>query len=621
MTSVRDVGEARRPREPAGAGVSERERLDRLREAAALRAERLWKVTAAIANAVSSEQVYEALVDRIHETLGATSVALWLVEEDGQTAVLARQQGYADAVAERFAKLPLDGTASIPAADSMRRGEPVWIRSQAELLEMYPHLAESVTGGAAYRIACLPLVVRGQVLGTLALTTGPAGESEAEERDLLLLAARYASQAVERLHLFELERRARAEADAAARRAEQLYHFAQAVAVADNVHVVFGAALSAIEGALGTSRVAILTFDSRKVMRFVAWRALSDKYRVAVEGHSPWGPETTAPEPVLIPDAQADASLEQYAELFREEGIGALGFFPLVNRERLLGKFMVYYAGPHVFATDEVELALAIANHLASVMARFSALASLEETLRANELFAGVLAHDLQNPLSAIVMAAQLMLMKHEGEATPLPAAKPLSKILSSGQRMARMIEQLLDFTRARSGGGIPIRPRQAHLGELCAQATDELELAHPEWTIQCRGTGNLVVHWDPDRVLQVISNLVANAGQHGATGKEVLVRLDGSAEGEVSFEVYNAGVIPAELLPDIFDPFRSHQGGRARGLGLGLGLFIVRQIVLAHGGTVSVSSSEEAGTTFRVTMPRTVQPAAIAAVAAGGAS
>ncbi|HEY3497014.1 MAG TPA: HAMP domain-containing sensor histidine kinase, partial [Polyangiaceae bacterium] len=246
------------------------------------------------------------------------------------------------------------------------------------------------------------------------------------------------------------------------------------------------------------------------------------------------------------------------------------------------------------------------ANHLASVIARFSAVALLEETVRANELFAAVLAHDLRNPLSAMMMAAQTMLMRHEGAPATDATGRPLSKILSSGKRMERMIEQLLDFTRARMGGGISIQPREMRLDALCGQVTDELELAHPEWTTRCESAGDLEVRWDPDRMLQVLSNLVANAGQHGTQGAPITVRLDGSRDTEVTFEVHNAGAIPPKLLPNLFDPFRSHHGGRAQGLGLGL--FIVRKLVVAHGGTVEVSSSEASGTTFRVRMPRIAQ-------------
>lgn len=251
-------------------------------------------------------------------------------------------------------------------------------------------------------------------------------------------------------------------------------------------------------------------------------------------------------------------------------------------------------------------MARALANHLGSVVARFSALAKLEETIRYNELFAGVLAHDLRNPLGAMMTAAQLVLMRREGEgALSDRVAKPLSRIVSSGHRMATMIEQLLDFTQIRSGGGIPIAPHETNLIDLCGQAVGELELGHPEWTIQREAVGDLRGEWDSDRLLQVLSNLVANACQHGVAGSPVLVRLDGSAGDRVEIEVHNRGAIPASLVPNLFDPFRSTRHRRDQSRGLGLGLFIVREIVRGHGGSVDVVSNELEGTTFVVHLPR----------------
>src|SRR5947209_19222378 len=112
---------------------------------------------------------------------------------------------------------------------------------------------------------------------------------------------------------------------------------------------------------------------------------------------------------------------------------------------------MVYYELAHVYSEQEVELASSIASHLASVTARFAAIAKLEDTIRYNDLFAGILAHDLRNPLGAMMTAAQIVLMRNEGEGDR--NAKPVSRIISSGQRMMRMIDQLLDVTRARAGG------------------------------------------------------------------------------------------------------------------------------------------------------------------------
>jgi two-component system sensor histidine kinase/response regulator len=202
-------------------------------------------------------------------------------------------------------------------------------------------------------------------------------------------------------------------------------------------------------------------------------------------------------------------------------------------------------------------------------------------------------------------MGAQVLLMRREGElATADRDRKPLSRILSSGQRMSRMVEQLLDFTRARTGGGIQIQPRPSHLGELCAQVLGELELAHPEWAIETAALGDLAGTWDADRLLQIIANLVTNAGQHGIPDQPILVRVDGVVATQVKLEVRNSGVIPDALVPHLFDPFRTTRTGGERSDGLGLGLYIVRELVQIHGGTVDVSSG--AGeTTFTVTLPR----------------
>jgi signal transduction histidine kinase/CheY-like chemotaxis protein len=349
-------------------------------------------------------------------------------------------------------------------------------------------------------------------------------------------------------------------------------------------------------------------------MRFRAWRGLSSTYRAAVEGHSPWAADVIAPEPLVVPDALAAPVLAAHASLFRAEGIAALAFIPLVTRGRLLGKFMLYYDEPHPFAQREVETARAIANHLASVISRFAAVSRLEETVRQNELFAGVLAHDLRNPLGAIMTAAQLMLARRERASAALePDTRPLSRILSTGQRMSVMIDQLLDFTRARSGGGIGVTLHEVDLSALLQQAADELELAHPEWIIQREVHGDARGMWDSDRLLQVISNLVGNAGEHGRPGTPIVVRLDGTDAARVSLDAHNSGAIPRELLPHLFVPFRSTQHRRAGARGLGLGLFIIREIVQAHGGTIDVTSDDAAGTTFRIDLPRhpKLQPAA----------
>jgi len=559
---------------------------------------RLLKVSGAIAAAVTPQQVYEAIVDHVAAAFNASTAGLWLV--DGSTVRLARAIGYPDAASRRFGAVDLYLAEPFPAIDAIRRNTTIWIRSQEELLRQYPHLGPVVTRGRTYRVACLPLASEGRAVGALGVTIEAEGHASDSDREFLLLVARYASQAIERLRLLAAERAARL-------RVEELYRFAEAVMAASHLEDVFDAAMDAIHSALGADRSAVLLADTHGVMRFRAWCNLSEPYRRAVDGHSPWARDAADPQPVLVADAQTDEGFAPYRDVFAREGLGALAFVPLVNAGHLFGKFMVYYDKPHAFAESELETAKAIANHLASVTARFAATAKLEETVHYNELFAGVLAHDLRSPLSAILMAAQLGLISLEqrGKSAATPV-RPFGRILASGQRMSRMIDQLLDLTITRSGGRFPVHPKPINLKDLCADAVGEMELAQPDLSITVETSGDLFGTWDPDRLLQVASNLLANAGQHGKRGAPITVRLDGTSPDVVRLEIHNSGTVPPAILTTVFDPLQAVRRRGDGSRGLGLGLFIVRELVTAHGGTVEIDSSDQHHTTIvTVQLPR----------------
>jgi signal transduction histidine kinase len=336
-------------------------------------------------------------------------------------------------------------------------------------------------------------------------------------------------------------------------------------------------------------------------MKFRAWRGLSEEYRRAVEGHSPWTRDVQNPEPIVVADVTADPTCSPFESVFQREKIGALGFIPLVGEGRLIGKFMVYYPQPHQPSSLELDMAQAIANHVASAIGRFAALAELQQTVRFNELFTGMLGHDLRNPLAAMMTAAQMMIRRDGSE----QRARPLSRILSSGARMARMIDQLLDFTRVRVGAGIPLELRRIDIVPTIRQVVDELEDASPGWQFHIHATtAHTEGTWDPDRISQVFSNLVANAVQHGLSDQGVTIAIDEALDGLV-VRVGNGGMIPAELLPKLFEPMTGNDRRGSKSHGLGLGLCITQQIVKAHGGTISVQTSEAGGTSFTVYLPR----------------
>lgn len=222
------------------------------------------------------------------------------------------------------------------------------------------------------------------------------------------------------------------------------------------------------------------------------------------------------------------------------------------------------------------------------------------ETLRMNEMFIAVLSHDLRNPLNAVYSAAELLAKRSDDDVVRAMAAQ----IKTSGKRMRRMIDDLLDVARVRLGGGITIQNATTELGDVVTRVVNELRAAHPERTIDVSIDGQVTGQWDGDRLGQMVSNLVGNALTHGAPGKPIRVHLDGTSKSAVVVKVSNVGVIAPELLPHLFEPFR--RGERVgKKDGLGLGLYIVQQIVERHQGTLEVASSAETGTVFTISLPR----------------
>ena len=224
------------------------------------------------------------------------------------------------------------------------------------------------------------------------------------------------------------------------------------------------------------------------------------------------------------------------------------------------------------------------------------------ETLRLNEMLTAV---SESRPAQPAERRADLRLSASSGAPATRPCRETAVRIVSSGKRMSRMIEDMLDLARARLGGGIALKREAADLGVLIDRVVREVQAANPTRRIEIRQEGDLQGEWDVERLAQVASNLIGNALQHGEESAPVRVGLDGREPGFVVLTVSNAGRIPAELLPGLFDPFRGGQRQAGRSEGLGLGLYIVQQIVLAHEGAVDVRSDEANTTVFTVTIPR----------------
>ncbi len=288
---------------------------------------------------------------------------------------------------------------------------------------------------------------------------------------------------------------------------------------------------------------------------------------------------------------------------------------PLMGLDEVIGLVRMEPSGDTSFDAQHLRLfsvvAAQLGAYLTMIRLREKEARKTEELTAAHDfqrLLVGIVSHDLRNPLSVITTVAASLLRKTEDP----QRAKALERALRSAERANRIINDLLDVTHIRVTGELRVSRKRMDLLALLQEVLEDFQLANPERELQLVGPGKDAVlgEWDPDRLTQVVTNLINNALQHGEERTAVRVSLQARDEAVV-LEVHNRGpAIPGELLPVLFNPFKQgrHTQHRAVGGGLGLGLYIVDQIVRSHGGKVSAQSTASAGTALTITLPRTTR-------------
>ncbi|MGH8029362.1 MAG: sensor histidine kinase, partial [Arenimonas sp.] len=230
-----------------------------------------------------------------------------------------------------------------------------------------------------------------------------------------------------------------------------------------------------------------------------------------------------------------------------------------------------------------------------------------EHVSTSRDTFLAILGHDLRTPLGALAGSLENV---GRAELTPEQRARALQVGKRSVASISQMITDLLEYTRSRLGRGIQVVPQSSDLGTLCNDALDEMRAAYPTQIFESTASGDLVIAIDAPRMRQVLVNLLVNAVQHGEPGRAVVLDARGEA-GRVCIEVRNYGKpIPAEALQVIFNPLvqlgeSTSDPDQRTSTSLGLGLYIAREIVTGHGGTVAATSSAKDGTAFIVEIPR----------------
>ena len=255
----------------------------------------------------------------------------------------------------------------------------------------------------------------------------------------------------------------------------------------------------------------------------------------------------------------------------------------------------------HEHLLDMIRFNEAIDQALAESTAAYA-----EQVNRSRDIFLAILGHDLRAPLQAVSMSSEMLERKTRLD----PAAQPYLLAIRNGTRhMGAMVNDLLEFVRSRLGTSLPIEPEPMDLAQACQAALDEACAGQPDCAPALQVEGDVQGHWDPRRLGQLLQNLIGNALQHGARRGKVTLHLSGDSEA-VTLRVHNLGMpIAEDALGTLFDPLvRSPSEDLTQpgtSTSLGLGLFIIKEVVDAHQGSIDVTSTEAEGTTFTVVLPK----------------
>lgn len=306
-----------------------------------------------------------------------------------------------------------------------------------------------------------------------------------------------------------------------------------------------------------------------------------------------------------VDDSQLELSAQSAEQLTLLRGLGLNSYIkaPMTAHQKSFGTLCLMRSDKTApFGPAD----LAVAEELAKYAALAIDNAFLYETERKRadleQHLIGIVSHDLRNPLSTILIAASSILQRAVDE----PTRRAVARIKAATDKSHRMIRDLLDFTRARHGHVIQISVTILDFHRLTADVLNEIREIYPDRRIELAQRGSGEGEWDADRLSQVIHNLVSNALDYSPPDSEVQVRTEGHPD-HVVLQIKNGGEpIPAERLAVIFQPLKPRSAKvNNNSHSIGLGLYIVEQIVLAHGGEVKAESSDANGTVFTVILPR----------------
>ena len=589
-------------------------RADRMR--------RLQSVIFRLSRALSGPEVGQAVIDEGTEAVGARTGAVWVLDAAGDHLELLRARAYPNT--GKYTRLPLDRVS--PIGDAVLRRTPVWLETYEAYQEGYPAF-EPITRGevpehgpGTLAIACLPLVIDDRLLGGLAFTFATSRRFLPDERAFLLALAQHGAQGLERARLYDAERAARREAEAAHRRAALLADASLLLSSSlDPAAMLPRLAELAVPAVADWCAVDLLRPESRQlVLTALAhpdpaaaerMRELRHQRPVDVDR----SPSTAAAvvrsgEAILIPEVTDDrmarsAVDEEHLQALRNSAFRSAIVVPIAARGQALGALTLATArSGRAYGPDDLEMARQLGQRAGMAIDNARLYHQAVQAVSVRDEFLSIAGHELRTPLTPILLEAQVLARLSEGADLDRVRARA-QNLRTNALRMGQLIDDLLDVSRI-SGGRLKLELEEIELGELVSGVVRRAEAqAERDGTeLRLHVAGPARGRWDRTRVEQVVWNLLGNALKYGR-GRPVEVQVQ-AERGQAVVQVRDHGIgIAPEDQARIFLRFE-RAASSTHFAGLGLGLWIAREIVDAHGGRICVESRPGRGSTFTLEMP-----------------
>jgi len=591
-------------------------------EAAAERIRRLQALTAALSQAATPVAVAEAALRQGLAALGGVAGGVAVLDADGRTLEMVAAEGLSadEADANGWTRFPVG--APLAASQAVRTQEMIVVGSLDEWRQRWPVVGPHLQAMGVEAGVVVPLSVENRAVGVLAYNFRERREFSAEDLAFITAVARQAAQAMERARLFAAEHEARGAAERAADRARRLQQVTAALSHAATPREVAEVIVVNAAAAMDAQAVSFAQVDPGLAeFHLLATTGYAEPIAQAYE-RFPLLPGRPLSEAVLRRQAVLAGSVDEGARRFpvmadalRATGYEAYAGVPVLAGDRPLGGLSFSWSEPRTFTADDRAFLATLAELAAQAMERSElyeaerrARAEAEAANRAKTEFLAVMSHELRTPLNAIAGYAELLAMGIRGPVTPAQA-EDLARIQRSQRHLLGLINDVLNFARIEAGR-VEVDLRDVPLDEALAEVEPLVAPQVMERGLIYRYAGSqpgLVARADPEKLRQVLLNVLSNAVKFTPTGGTVSMDAAAGPDGSVRVRVADTGIgIPADRLESIFEPFV--QLGRnlsSRHEGTGLGLAISRDLARAMGGDLAATSAPGQGSTFVLTLPR----------------